>query len=130
MSKLYKKYQELKNIKDERYLFKVGIFYIFIDEDAKEMSKLLNLKCVNLNDNVLKCGFSINALDKYLNILKDNNIEISIVDKVEYEYEYDVIANARLNRVLKKIEKIDINKITGIKAIELINELKGTINGI
>ena len=49
-SKLYANYVSLK-IKSpyKKYLFKSGIFYIFIDDDAKELHKLLNLKLGNLN---------------------------------------------------------------------------------
>ena len=54
MSKLYNKYLELKS-KDDTYLylFKSGMFYIFLDEDAKIVSEKLNLKLTNFNDSVL-----------------------------------------------------------------------------
>ena len=60
-SKLYTNYVSLK-IKSpyKKYLFKSGIFYIFIDDDAKELHKLLNLKLGHLNSNIVKCGFPIN----------------------------------------------------------------------
>ena len=45
MSKLYKKYMSLKiNDSSKVYLFKSGIFYIFLDDDARTMSPILNLK--------------------------------------------------------------------------------------
>lgn len=82
MSKLFNKYLELKHTQDEEtyYLFKSGIFYIFISDDAKYMSNLLNLKLVNLNEDVVKCGFPSNNLTKYLNILSENNINFKIID--------------------------------------------------
>ena len=44
MSKLYKKYLELKKTDSSKiYLFKSGLFYIFIEDDAYIMSKFLNL---------------------------------------------------------------------------------------
>lgn len=57
MSKLYERYLELKKQDSSiLYLFKSGIFYIFLDEDAKKMSYILNLKLSNLNESILKCG--------------------------------------------------------------------------
>lgn len=58
MSKLYEKYKNLKSENATKlYLFKSGIFYIFLDEDAIKMSNLLNLKLTNLNETIVKCGF-------------------------------------------------------------------------
>ena len=71
MGKLYKKYVELKEQDDEKiYLFKVGIFFIFLDEDAKKISKMLNLKLTILGGEVQKCGFPISNLDKYAKMLE------------------------------------------------------------
>ena len=60
MSKLIKIYKDLKTQNNDKiYLFKSGIFYIFLDEAAKEMSKTFNFKLTNLNDEFVKCGFLI-----------------------------------------------------------------------
>ena len=49
MSKLYKKYNELKSTNNNQlYLFKSGMFLIFLDNDAKLVSKELNLKLTKL----------------------------------------------------------------------------------
>ena len=81
MSKLYEKYLSLKKENDSiLYLFKSGIFYIFLDEDAKKISNILNLKLSNLNENVLKCGFPVNSLQKYLNLLKNMNYDVQIIE--------------------------------------------------
>lgn len=81
MSKLYEKYLSLKKENDSTlYLFKSGIFYIFLDEDAKKISNILNLKLSNLNENVLKCGFPVNSLQKYLNLLKNTKYDIQIIE--------------------------------------------------
>lgn len=81
MSKLYKKYLDLK-IKDNQkvYLFKCGIFFIFIDVDARIMSQVLGLKLGKLNTVIVKCGFPVNSLDKYMSILNTTNYDIEIVD--------------------------------------------------
>ena len=71
MSKLYKNYILLKLQNSEKfYLFKCGLFYIFIDSDAEIMSKVLKLKLTNLNSLIKKCGFPVNSCNKYFNILK------------------------------------------------------------
>ncbi len=59
MSKFYDKYKELKqNSPNTLFLFKAGIFLLFIAEDAKIASSLLSLKLGNLNSEVVKCRFS------------------------------------------------------------------------
>ena len=74
MSSLYKRYLSFKiENSDNFYLFESGIFYLFIDNDAKFMSNILNLKLTNLNSQIVKCGFPTSHLDKYLKILKDMN---------------------------------------------------------
>ena len=64
MSKLYDKYKDLKQSSENSfkklYLFKSGIFFIFLDDDAKIASSLLSLKLGMLNDTVCKCRFSYN----------------------------------------------------------------------
>ena len=121
MSRLYKRYKNLKNKEDIIYLFKVGMFYVILDDDAKIISKLLNLKLIPLNNEVNKCGFPINSLEKYEKILKENKVKYKIIE--DYE------ENKDLNKFINKIKKYDINNITGIKALELVYELKEIING-
>ena len=83
MSKLYEKYLELKNLNPSNlYLFKSGIFYIFLDEDAKKISPILNLKLNKLNENILKCGFPVNSLQKYISMLKNTNLDFRIIDNI------------------------------------------------
>lgn len=120
MSKLYNRYKTLKNKEDIVYIFKVGMFYVILDDDAKILSKLLNLKLIPLNSEVNKCGFPVNSLKKYEKILKDNKIKYKIIEGSE---------NKDLNQFLNKIKKYDIDNMTGIKALELIYELKEIING-
>ena len=70
MSKLYEAYKYCKkNNKEENtlFLFKVGVFYLFIDKDAVIASNILKLKLTKLNDTILKCGFPIASLNKYYN---------------------------------------------------------------
>mgnify|MGYP003292453416 FL=1 len=81
MSKLYKRYLEFKKSDSSTfYLFKSGIFYIFLQEDAIKMSQLLQLKLTNLNETVIKCGFPVNNFNKYLEKIKSLEIPIAIID--------------------------------------------------
>ena len=121
MSKLYNRYKNLKLKGDDVYLFKVGIFYISLDDDARLISKVLDLKCVPLNENITKCGFPIGSLDKYIKLLKENKIKYKIIDKLDNKEDID--------KYLNKIKKIDVDNLTGFKAIQIIVELKGILNG-
>lgn len=83
MSKIYNKYIKLKSEPNYQentlYLFKSGFFFIFIDEDAQIISPILNLKLGMLNNTIVKCGFPIHSLQKYLEIIKDTPYNIKII---------------------------------------------------
>ena len=82
MSKLYNQYLELKKDNPStHYLFHSGIFYLFLDEDAKELAPLLSLKLLPFTQDVSKCGFPEKGLTKYEAILKDNNIPYQIIER-------------------------------------------------
>ena len=50
MSKLLKQYESLKKLDPTCiYIFRVGIFYNILNEDAKIMNEKLNLKITNLS---------------------------------------------------------------------------------
>ena len=128
MSKLYKKYVLLKiNNPQKIYLFECGIFYIFIDEDAKLMSKILNLKLTLLNSVIFKCGFPVNSINKYLQILKNSNYTIEIVPSDNFSSPISINNFA----ISKKIEKIiydflkhDINSLSISQSFDLLNDLQ------
>ena len=81
MSKLYNNYLELKKEENSYiYLFKSGIFYIALQEDAKVLSQKFGLKLTNLNDAIIKCGFPSNSIDKYISLFTNNNIKFKIID--------------------------------------------------
>ena len=70
MSKLMNLYTNLKKQDSNTlYLFKIGLFYNFLNDDAKKISNLLQLKLTNLSPEIIKCGFPYSSLDKYLKIL-------------------------------------------------------------
>ena len=92
MGKLYTKYKSLKE-KDSSmlYLFKSGIFYIGLDEDAKKLNETLGLKLTNFDGNTVKCGFPSNSLETYLTKLQDSNINFRLIDN-----SFDTIESQKL----------------------------------
>ena len=132
MSKLIKKYIKLKEDDPKTlYLFKSGIFYIFLDEDAKLMSPLLNLKLTNLNSEILKCGFPINSLSKYLSKLDDTSFKIKIINSDDNN---SFSNNIQLQNLFNKIINVNIDSLSVKECFEFIgsiqNETKKIIKGL
>lgn len=126
MSKLYEKYKILKLENPSKlYLFKSGIFYIFLDEDAIKMSKLLNLKLTNLNETILKCGFPVKNIDKYLKLIKLNNYEIDIVDSMNSTScpSADFMFNDNAKKFIKELSNINYDNLSISEAFKLIETI-------
>lgn len=105
MSKMFKRYNECKEKNNSKlYLFRCGMFYIFIDSDAKLISKKLNLKLTKLNDEVMKCGFPVNSFEKYSKRLSKLNLNIEIVDNLLNNNE-----EKTLSKIIKEIDFDNIN---------------------
>ena len=130
MSKLYKKYISLKIENPNKiYLFKVGIFYIFLDDDARLMSSVLKLKLTKLNSVIYKCGFPVNSSEKYFNLLKKYNYDICIIDEYEIYSTIDTYkSNQEIKKIALKIVSIDINSLSISDAFELLSELQKSFN--
>ena len=134
MSNLYKRYLSLKiENSDNFYLFENGIFYIFLDDDAKIMAKALNLKLSNLNSSIVKCGFPTSHLDKYLTRLKNldyDNVKIVSSSSFLAYSQKDYLTNVDAKKFVKKIANIDSESLSISQAFELINELSVTAKEI
>ncbi len=127
MSKLYEKYQKLKKEKPSNlYLFKSGIFYIFLEDDAEKMSSFLNLKLTNLNETVLKCGFPINNLNKYSDLIKKGGYELQIVDSAteKVHSSADYILNNDIKNFLQKLSTINTNELSIREAYSIIEDIQ------
>ena len=125
MSKLFEIYKNLKqNDNETLYLFKSGIFYIFLDNDAKIINKILDLKLTNLNDKIVKCGFPSNSLKKYLKLLSMTKYKIKIIDTTNTTSytisDYDL--NNGIKELLLKISNINTENIS--EAYSLLNSFK------
>lgn len=126
MSKLYEKYKNLKSQNENKlYLFKSGIFYIFLDNDAIKMSNLLNLKITKLNENVVKCGFPVKSAEKYIQLIKLNNYDLDIVDSV-YSSIYssnDYLLTNNAKEFIQNIAKIDYYNLSVSQVFSLIEDI-------
>lgn len=111
MSKLYDKYEKLKSEDLECiYLFLCGNFYIALDSDAIILNELFDMKLTKFSNLCDKCGFPINALEKYEEKLKYKNIKYKVLNEVSED---------------KKLEKIkllvNIDNIENLENEDLVN---------
>lgn len=130
MSKLYNKYLNLKEMDSSKlYLFKNGIFYIFISDDAVSVSETLGLKLTNLNASVVKCGFPYSKLSDYMEKLNSKNLDFQIIDEnlnsVTNEQKY--VNNVSVTNIIDTIKKTDMEKITPMQAFTMLNNFKNIL---
>lgn len=119
---MYEKYLKLKEKDSSKlYLFKVGVFYIFLEDDALEVIKYTLLKLTNYSKNVVKCGFPKASLDKYMSIF--NNINLNVVI-VEDNTLIQLKQNSPLDNYLGEISKMNIDEMKPIECINVLNKLK------
>lgn len=129
ISKLYLRYLEEKNNNsDLLYLFRSGMFYIFIDEDAKKVSEITTLNLGKLNDNICKCGFPVNSLEKYLTLFKNLNLDIKIIETVTDGNINSDVRDKNISKVIKKIKVVDVNNITPLKALNILKEVRDLLD--
>lgn len=133
MSKLYNTYLELKKQNKETiYLFKSGIFYIALADDATTLSNLFKFKLSNLTDTIIKCGFPCSSINKYLNLFKTYNLKIKIIESEKNTIlsltEFQL--NENIEDLLKFINNININDLSITQAYQILEELKEKVNVI
>ena len=127
MSKLYSIYlSEKEKDKTKIILFKSGIFYLAIDNDAIFLSNNFGFKLTNLNNKIKKCGFPCNSLEKYSNLFNNYNINIKIID-IEKNTNY-CLSDYKLDKTTKEIidliKNVDINNLSIIEAYNFIENLQ------
>ncbi len=136
MSKLYDTYISLKANEETNnntlYLFKAGLFFICIDQDARIASNILNLKLTNLNETIVKCGFPIQSLEKYSNLLKLSNYHFKIIDTTKKETfsisDYSIDTN--INSLLAQIKNVNPESLSIKEAYSFIEEIKQKVSTI
>ncbi len=117
MSKMYNHYKicKLEN-PDKIILIKSGTFYVILDEDAALVNQILGLKLTPLNEEIQKCGFPINSLTKYENLLKANAISYVITSLNGNEN--DVTQLER--KIISEIKLLNLNETSPLEAFHLI----------
>lgn len=127
MSKLFDIYKNLKQEDSKTlFLFKSGIFYIFLDEDAKIINNLLDLKLTNLNTQIVKCGFPANSLQKYLKLLSFTDYNIKIIDNssnTSFKVKDFTMNNDNIN-LLKTISNVNEENLSVKDAYDFITNIK------
>ena len=113
MSKTYEKYLKLKRNNEETiYLFKSGIFYIALAEDAIFLNKKFEFKLSNFNNEIKKCGFPVKSIKKYQEMFDENKIK------------YEIVKDSDKDSVVKVLEKVDLDNLTPLEALNIIGRLK------
>ena len=131
MSKLYSLYENLKKENNKTiYLFKSGIFYIALSDDAIYLSNRFNFKLTKLNDSIVKCGFPISSIDKYIAKFTNNHIDFKLIDPTSNiiyspkEYQLD----SCVKKLIESINSIDTNTLSVSEAYAFIESLQEEIN--
>ena len=128
MSKLYKSYTNLKkNNPNKIYLFKSGMFYISLQEDAQKLSDIFGFKITKLNEEVNKVGFPVNRLEYYTNQLHVmHNIAYELMDS-NYglvENYNDYLNNTKIKSITDSILKLDLDNTTFRQAFDFLSDIK------
>jgi len=126
MSKLVKQYNALKTKdKNKVYLFKIGIFYNILNEDARLVSNAIGLKLTDLGPDIVKCGFPVAKLEKYTNLLKSKNIAFEVISNQASSSQ-----NISYDGIINKIKKIDLNNTTFKEAFDLLYNIQQSLNNM
>ncbi len=125
LSKIYNKYLELKSKNNEKlYLFRCGNFYIFLQEDAIKINEYVVLKITDFAKDVKKCGFPLVSLENYLKVFANHKLDVDVVDEVGVLGEKD-----KTEKILKRLKKIEIEKMRPLDALVELAKLKEIMDG-
>lgn len=128
MSKLMKQYNKLKKEDASSiYLFRIGIFYNILNEDAKLINEKLGLKITDLGPSIFKCGFPVSQLDKYIILLNNLKIKYKVIDNLPNSNINDYMKNIELKKILKKITDIDMNNTTFQQSFNILLDIKNKL---
>lgn len=128
MSKLFNQYKALKEKdQDKIYLFKSGIFYVAIDNDAQFLSDKIGFKLTNLNETTKKCGFPVSRIDYYKKIFGMGNINYELIEDNQITVD---LKNKDLNELIRKLTKLDFDNITYKQAFEILQDTSNEIKQI
>ena len=127
MSKLLNQYQELKRQDSSYiYLFRVGIFYNILNEDAKILNKEIGLKITDLGPEIYKCGFPVSTIEKYIKIFNEKDIKYKIIDNLPSEMN----TIDYLKQIINRIKNIDMNNTTFQQSFNLLVDIQKKLKEI
>ena len=132
MSKILKQYKELKE-KDASpiYIFRIGIFYNILNEDAKILNEKLGLKITSLSPEIIKCGFPISSLEKYTKKLDNLQLPYTIIDDLPKNTNInDYSNNIEIKKILKKISEIDMNNTTFQQSFNILLDIQKNLKNL
>lgn len=132
MSKLLKQYEELKkNDASSIYLFRVGIFYNILNEDAKLINEKLGLKITDLGPSIFKCGFPVSQLDKYIILLNKMKIKYKVINNLPNDSNInDYLKNVEIKKILNKIVDMDLNNTTFQQAFNTLLDIQNKLKNM
>lgn len=132
MSKLYNQYKELKKEKENTILlFKSGIFYIALAEDALVLSEKLHLKLTYFNDEVSKCGFPVSRFSYYSHLLNELSIDYIILESSTIPLApYDSINQVELNSVITYILSLNFDSISFRESFDILQRIQELLKKI
>ena len=133
MSKIYKHYLELKEKdKDTMYLFKSGMFHIFVGEDADKINNYVVLKKTDLTSQVKKCGFPNVSHDEYMRVFENHRLKIKEIDvkdipdnDIPKKYKSIIFKYYRIKEIL---EKKPIEYLTPVESLNVLSKISELIN--
>jgi len=129
MSKLIKNLKELKKLDASSiYIFRVGIFYNILNEDAKIVHEKLGLKLTSLSPEIVKCGFPISSLDKYTKKLDELQLKYKVIDDLPNNTNIEDYANnIEVKKILNKIKNLDMNNTTFQQAFNILLDVQNKL---
>ena len=132
MSNLLNQYESLKKIDSSYiYIFRVGIFYNILNEDAIIMNEKLNLKITNLSPEIYKCGFPVSTIDKYKKILNEKEIKYKIIDNLPNNMNtIDYMNNIEIKQIINRIKNLDMNNTTFQQAFNILLDIQNKLKNI
>lgn len=132
MSKLIKKLNDLKKQDASSiYIFRVGIFYNILNEDAKLLNEKLGLKLTSLGPEIVKCGFPISSLNKYIEKFKELQLKYKIIDDLPNNTNIvDYSNNIEIKKILNKILDLDMNNTTFQQSFNILLEIQSKLKNI
>lgn len=104
---LMKQYHDMKQqYADMVLFFRLGDFYEMFDEDAIEVSSLLNLTLTHKSDNPM-CGIPFHAAKNYIKRLLDAGKKIAICEQLELSDSAKSLAKREVVRIITPATVVD-----------------------